>query len=118
MERKGKDNNSNQQDQNRNRAQWVPVPTPVNQKPEVKPFSAEWTALKFLDAWDASTLEKVIERDERIPLSSFVVLVEDTIIKHLLDWFACYRPDLHEVLATERGIEWLKRNLRTIQKQQ
>jgi hypothetical protein len=81
----------------------------------VRPFSAEWAALRFLDPWDAGTLEMAIERDERIPLSSLITLAEDVIIEQLLDWFASRRPDLYEVLATERGVEWLRRNLRTMQ---
>jgi hypothetical protein len=36
------------------------------------------------------------------------------VINEVLNWFKTYRPDLHKVLATEDGIQWLRMNIRKL----
>lgn len=36
------------------------------------------------------------------------------MVNKILEWFRTYRPDLYAVLNTPEGLEWLKRNIKTI----
>ncbi|MFN3330495.1 MAG: hypothetical protein ACK419_06180 [Pyrinomonadaceae bacterium] len=89
---------------------WVPVEPP----PQVEPLTPEWACLKFLSDWTAEDIALAIKKDFEIDLAPFWTYVENIVIKEVLNWFRTYRPDLHGILATERGIEWLKKNIRKI----
>lgn len=89
---------------------WVPVETP----PQVEPLTPEWAALKFLEDWTPQDIELAIKKNVELNLAPFWSYVENIVIKEILNWLRVHRPDLHNVLASERGIKWLKMNLRRI----
>lgn len=91
-----------------NNTSWIPVETPT----QVQPLTPEWMALQFLSDWTAQDIELAIKKNLEIDLGPFWSYVEGIVIKEVLNWFSIHRPDLHKVLATERGIEWLKANIR------
>lgn len=92
---------------------WIPVDAP----PEVKPLTPEWAALQFLSDWTPEDIELAIKKNFEIDLGPFWTYVEGIVIKEVLNWFKTYRPDIHKVLATEEGIQWLKMNIRKMMTQ-
>jgi len=108
-----KSNSKAKANQNSN-SKWVPIEV----APEVKPLTTfEWAALKFLEPWTPSDIELAIQKNFEVDLKPFWSLVEDIVVKEVLNWFKTYRPDLHKVLATERGVRWLKANIRRMASQ-
>jgi hypothetical protein len=93
---------------NSNSSRWVPVEAPS----QIKPLTPEWAALAFLKGWTPSDIELAIKKNVEINLGPFWSYVENMVINEVLNWFKTYRPDLHKVLATESGIQWLKMNIR------
>jgi len=93
---------------NSNSSKWVPVEAP----PQVKPMTPEWAALKFLEDWTPSDIELAVKKNVEINLGPFWTYVENIVIQEVLNWFKTHRPDLHEVLATKEGMQWLKTNIR------
>lgn len=104
-----KPNNKEKANQNSN-SKWIPVEI----APEIKPLTPEWAALKFLEDWTPSDIELAIKKNFEINLGPFWSYVENIVIREVLNWFKTYRPDIHKVLATEEGIQWLKRNIRNL----
>jgi hypothetical protein len=86
---------------------WVPVTQP-------EPFSIEWVALNFLKAWTPEDIKIAIKKHVEIELGPFIGLVEEKVMGEVMDFMARYRPDLHEVLNTDEGREWLRWNIRRI----
>jgi hypothetical protein len=87
-------------------SKWVPVDAP-----QVKPLTAEWAALKFLEDWTPRDIELAIRKNVKVNLSPFWPIIEDMVVKAVLGWFRTHRPDLYSVLATEDGVRWLKMNI-------
>jgi hypothetical protein len=89
---------------------WIPVEAP----PQVKPLTPEWMLYQFLVNWTPQDLEIAIRKNVEINLGPFWGYVENMVINEVLNWFKTYRPDLHKVLATEDGIQWLRMNIRKL----
>jgi len=90
-------------------SRWVAVDKGENE--EVKPFSPQWLALQFLVDWTPEDIEMAIDRDVEINLRPFISVVENIVIQEILKWFKDKRPDIYEVLSTNKGTNWLRKNI-------
>ena len=100
----------NSPNKGQNGSSWVVIEHTI----EPEPFSADWFALNFLREWTPQDLAVAIRKGYQVDLSAFAGMVVDMAVNKILDWFKTYRPDLYAVLNTEEGIEWLKKNIKTI----
>jgi hypothetical protein len=55
-----------------------------------------------------------IRKRVEVDLGPFIGMVEEKVVQEVLDFFARHRPDLHSVLNTDEGREWLRWNVRRI----
>ena len=100
------------QSPNRNPSEssWVVVEHAI----DPQPFSADWFALNFLKEWTPEDLAIAIKKNVQIDLSTFASMIEDMVVNKILEWFRVFRPDLYTVLNSPEGLEWLRRNVKTI----
>ena len=85
-------------------AKWVVVKGP-------EPFTAEWFLYNFLKDWTPDDLRLVIKKGVDIELGAFKDVIVEMAVREVLNWFKQYRPDLWEVLTTEEGLQWLRRQV-------
>jgi len=89
----------------------------VVKPPSPKAFTPEWALFRFLDAWSPEDLEIAIRKNVEVDLSSALPMVIDYATVEILKIFGTYRPDLHQTLSSQKGKEWLKRQIKvSIQK--
>ena len=81
---------------------------------EPEPYTPQWFLFNFLKAWTPEDLKAAIEKNVQVDLSVFGDYVVDMVVREVLNWFKQYRPDLYQVLSTDEGIAWLKKNITRI----
>lgn len=81
--------------------------------PSPPTYSPEWFLFNFLDEWTPEDIGKAIRNNVEVDLSSAMGMIEDYVATEILEKFETYRPDLHKVLTSKEGREWLKRQIRT-----
>ena len=89
----------------------------VVKPPSPPAFTPEWALFRFLDEWNPEDLDIAIRKNLEVDFSSAMGMVEDYVATEILKKFETYRPDLHKVLSSSKGKEWLKKQIRmSIQK--
>lgn len=79
-----------------------------------EPLTPKWLLMKFLENWTAKDLLLAIRSNYTLNLKPLWSSIEDFIVEEILNWFKSERPDLYEILSSEEGRLWLKKNLRSI----
>jgi len=97
-----------QENQKTSEYEVVASPTP----PSPQAYTPEWALFRFLGEWTPEDLEIAVRKNVEVDLSSAMGMVEDYVATEILKKFETYRPDLHKVLAKEKGVEWLKIQIR------
>ena len=67
---------------------------------------------KFLAEWTPDDFKTIVEKDMDVDLSAFTEFIVATAVEKVLEWFKTYRPDLAQILETERGRAWLEKTVR------
>ncbi len=89
----------------------------VVKPPSPQSFTPEWALFRFLGDWSPEDLDIAVRKNVEVDLSSAMGVVEDYVATEILKKFETYRPDLHKVLSSSKGKEWLKKQIRwSIQK--
>jgi len=92
-------------------------PPPSNYKlvgtpPPLESFTPEWALFRFLEPWTPEVMQIAIKKNVEWDLSQHVDTIINYAMEEILKWFEKYRPDLHEVLKTREGQQWLKKNMK------
>ena len=56
-------------------------------------------------------MEITIRKNIQVDFSGYIGSVVDYTITEILKKFETYRPDLHKVLSSKEGKDWLKRQI-------
>ena len=76
------------------------------------PVSAADVLLSALGLATAEQLKRMVEEDRDISVPGFLrPLVARAVAEFIVRWLGQVRPDLAEVLATEKGKRWLARQV-------
>lgn len=80
--------------------------------PPLESFTPEWALFRFLEPWTPEVMQIAIKKNVEWDLSQHVDTIIDYATEEILKWFETYRRDLHEVLKTREGRQWLRRNIK------
>ncbi len=93
----------------RENSSWVPI--------ENHGLSLEWLAQKFFEEWTAEDLREMVEKDVEVDLTPIIGYVESAVVDEAVRFLARIgRGDLASVIATKKGMEWLRKNIRKMMK--
>ncbi len=85
----------------------------VVKAPSPPAFTPEWALFRFLETFTPEDIEIAIRTNYKVDLSSALGSIVDAAVEEVLEKFKSRRPDLYAILASKKGKEWLKRQIKT-----